>query len=301
MNVRFSPLHALAAVLVVFVLSPATAFAQTNRVLYVADSVHNAVYAFDAQNFNAPLLGEITDGVATPSSIAVDSRGELYVANTATNDVTVYKHGAASPYRRIAASKLGIPSALAIESDDGLVVGYDGNSGRNATLALFSPGAARPARLISIPLGNNAAITIGAIAIEAGAVYASVMRSPNGPSQILRFAPGSSRGIDIGIAPGTGESFDAFGNLYVDGGASVTAYAPDRRERYAINGVVNGGQLAVERGGTLFVPNGQRRICSQFTEPGYVTEYAPGSQNASSYLMSSYLQNPVSLALYPAR
>jgi hypothetical protein len=300
MNGR-SPLlrAALSVALAAFVSNPALALTLGLRqasVLYVADNVHNGVYLFNAQNLSAPMLDAITTGVDQPTSIAVDSKGELYVANAATGRVTVYKQGTHAPYRTIAATKLGTPAALAVGSDNGLIVGYNGAAGQSATLAFFNSGSSRPSRLVSIPLGKNASAAIGAMAAESSSLYVSVTRSPSGPSQILRFARGSSNGIDIGIAPGTGEAFDAQGNFYVDGGASLAVYSPSRQTRYIIYGLVNAGQTAVAPDGTLFVPNGQHKICT-FEEAGYVTEYAPGSQNANSYLTSSYLQNPVSVAL----
>jgi hypothetical protein len=278
--------------------APALASPRTASVLYVADNVHNAVYLFNAQNLNAPLLGSITSGVAQPSSIALDKKGNLYVANAAAQNVAVYKHGATSPSRIIAMASLGIPAALAVGSDDTLVVGYDGVSGRDSGLAIFDKGSSQATRSIALRPENNTDVSVGAVAIEAGSMYVSVTRSPNGPSQLLEFAPGSSKGVDTGIAPGTGEAFDGLGNFYVDSGVSVSVYSPGQTQaRYVIPNLINAGQIVTAPNGTLFVPDGQDRICSQFTEPGYVAEYAPGSQNPSAYLSSSYLQNPVSLAL----
>ncbi len=290
----------IVAALAVLVSNPAlalTAGSRTASVLYVADNVNNAVLLFNAQNLDAPMLGSITNGVAQPSSIALDKMGNLYVANAATGTITVYRSGASSPSRTIPASKLGLPAALAVDRGDSLVVGYDGAGGKSATLAIFDKRSARPTRTISIPAENNT-ISIGAIAAEADALYVSVARSPSGPSQLLRFARGSSHGVDIGISPGTGEAFDAQGNFYVGSGSSVSVYSPGSRQaRYIVQDLFDAGQIATAPDGTLFVPDGQDRICSQFTEPGYVTVYSPGSAHASFYLQSSNIQNPVSLAL----
>jgi hypothetical protein len=302
MNIR-SPLAgaATAVGLAALVSNPALAAgSRTASVLYVADNVNNAVFMFNAENLNAPMLGSITDGVAAPSSIAVDKMGTLFVANTVAGTITIYKSGATSPTQTIAASRRGTPVALAIDKDDSLVAGYDG-AGGTATLAFFPKGRTVPNRTIPIQFKHDT-IAIGAMVAQADALYVSVARTPYGQSELLRFAPGSSHGVATGIAPGTGEAIDALGNFYVASTTSVSAYAPrTRQSRYVIPDLFGVGQIGAAPDGTLFVPSAQDRICNQFAEPGYVTVFPPGSSHASFYLQSSSFQDPVSVALLNTR
>ncbi len=42
-------------------------------------------------------IGEITSGISTPEGIAADAAGNLYVANSGNNTVTVYAPGTLTP------------------------------------------------------------------------------------------------------------------------------------------------------------------------------------------------------------
>jgi len=304
MNTRSSLAAAASAVgLAALVSSPALALAvgsPTASVLYVADNVKNAVFMFDAENLSAPMLGSITDGVAAPTSIAVNKTGSLFVANGGAGTITVYKSGASAPAQTIAVSKFGTPVALAIDNNDSLVAGFQATNG-SATLAFFPKGGTVPSRTIPIRSKQDT-VTIGAIVAKADALYVSVARTPYGQSQLLRFAPGSSHGVAMGIAPGTGEAFDALGNFFLASTTSVSAYAPPTRQsQYEITDLFGVGQIGAAPDGTLFVPSAQDRICNQFAEPGYVTVFPPGSSHASFYLQSSSFQDPVSVALLVRR
>ena len=303
---RFRVLTATGAALpalALLIAAPAlarTAPPQATSVLYVADSVNNGVFLFNAASLGSPMLGSITSGVSEPSSLAVDKSGNLYVANEGNRNVTEYAYGATSPSRTITLSGAGVPEALAVTPGGQLVVGYGGVAGQNGTLAFFDKGKSKPARTVSISLEGNTQLDFGALTVESGDVYASIMRSPSGPDQLLEFARGSSTGVDTSIAPGNGQAFDQRRDFYVGDGSEVNVYMPGKNSRkYAItDDVENAGQIAVEPNGTLFVPNGQYFVCSQLEERGYVTVYAYGSQYESYIVSSNSMQNPVAVAVY---
>lgn len=291
----------LGLALTAFAAAPASAhdFARNNpSLLYVADNAANAVFVFNAQTLNAMPLSSISKGVNGPTSLAVDKQGMLYVGNAGDGSISVYKSGATAPARSISLSGAGTPQALTVGENDALVAGYNDAQHGSATLVVFTKGALQPSRTIAIPLGNNSSVSIDAVAMRAGWIYASVTRSPNGPAQLLKFAPGSSNGIDTGMMPGNGQAFDPRDNFYDSDGAMVSVYGGKGQVEYQITqGLINGGQLAVAQNGELFFPNGSYLVCGRFKEPGYVTVFNAGSQNPNNYLVSSVFQNPVAVAV----
>jgi hypothetical protein len=257
----------------------------------------NSIVMFDANNSNAPALGSIANGIAQPAGIAVNQRGELFVANATNANITVYKNGASSPSRTIADASLGAPFALAVGSDDTLVAGFNGAPGHDAAIAVFDKGATRPTRIIDVPLEKgNDTVTIDAIAIASGTMYAAVMRDAGG-SQLLYFKPGSSHGIDTGISPGNGLAVDGYGSVYVGYGDSIDVFAPGTHSMmYSISGVYRTSLVAVASNGTMYVPQQGYYVCSQFYENGNVGVFAPKSQSMSASF-GTPLVDPVSVAL----
>jgi sugar lactone lactonase YvrE len=138
--------------------SPAGVVVDGHGDLYVADScqgypcagdVH--VFAPDARGNVAPIrtiAGNATQ-LASPQGIALDTSGNLYVANVATNVITVYAAGAsgnAAPLRTIrgASTNLDLPTGLALDGAGYLYVGSgdgDENPGTHVPVLVFAPNA----------------------------------------------------------------------------------------------------------------------------------------------------------------
>jgi serine/threonine-protein kinase len=77
----------------------ASAAAQgSNPLIYAADAANNAIYVYNNVPNSTPTR-VITTGINNPQGITVDSGGNLYVANAATNDVLVYAPGSGTPSR----------------------------------------------------------------------------------------------------------------------------------------------------------------------------------------------------------
>jgi sugar lactone lactonase YvrE len=112
-----------------------------------------------------PVLRRIRDEVESPRALAVDTSGNLYVANDAgfpaTYGISVYPPGATRAKYRIKRD-VNDPVALAIDGDGRLYVANDGGTG-NGDLDVFKPGARRPARLLAgNQYGDPIALAFGA-------------------------------------------------------------------------------------------------------------------------------------------
>lgn len=87
--------------------------------LFVSDYSANAVRIYSAYRGNQPPIGSITNGIAGPIGLAVDSSGTLYVTNSSNNTITEYPRGATSPIVTIS-NGLNYPTAIAV-SPSGII------------------------------------------------------------------------------------------------------------------------------------------------------------------------------------
>jgi hypothetical protein len=267
-------------------------------VLFIADDHTNAVYLFDANNLAAPPLAKITDGINRPSALAVDKSGVLYVAST--HVVTAYRPGSLHPFRTIHA--VSFPMVVAVSADGTLAMAGEPALTSPGTLAIFDKGSPTPTRIIQIGLNNEALLRVQSLAIDASdSVFLSVSRYPDG-GQLLRFAPGSTNGIDTGITPGIGEAFDANGNFYVSYGAVINVWAPGAQQpfRRITNGLSAATRIAVSPDGRIFAPNiEQFNFGTNQAIPGNVVEYGQGP-NPIAKLKSIFDVDPQATAVRPA-
>jgi DNA-binding beta-propeller fold protein YncE len=95
---------------------------------------------------SAVIMGSNT-GLAFPAGIAVDSSGNIYVANMATDAVTVYapgSNGNVAPSKTISGSSTGLdtPSAIAIDSSGLIYVANEGGfEGDNVSVTVYAAGS----------------------------------------------------------------------------------------------------------------------------------------------------------------
>jgi hypothetical protein len=74
----------------------ARASGQVDAWLYVTGNHNNEVAIYDLDKSGFPIVGTITDGVSSPGGVAVDKKGQVYVANE-TGTVTIYAPGKRTP------------------------------------------------------------------------------------------------------------------------------------------------------------------------------------------------------------
>ncbi len=302
-------LACILAALVAIVLRAPAADAQS-AALYVTNSNSSAVAEF-AQGAAGNLAPSVTvSGAATlllsPSGVAADSSGNLYVCNFAsgpfaTGSITVYPPagaGNAAPSFTIAGvgTQLAGPEGIALDSHGNIYVASLGNIVTEYTAG--SSGNASPAAAIT---GSATMLAAPAgIALDSnGKIYVTnLIGGASAAGSITVYAPGSTgnaaptltiAGPDTGLAGPDGIALDAAGNIYVtnltggsSGAGSITMYAAgsngDASPSLTIAGpntALLGPQgIAVDSGRNIFVANSGDTI-TEFT-PASSGDAAPG-------------------------
>lgn len=106
--------------------------AHGNRLLYVSNYLGNDILAYPTKEGDASPVELITTGISQPAGIATSSNGDLYVANSGNNTVTVYHPGAIAPYFTINAG-IYQPNDVAVDSNNTVYVSQDsGDSSLNS-------------------------------------------------------------------------------------------------------------------------------------------------------------------------
>jgi sugar lactone lactonase YvrE len=218
--------------------------------LYVANSGWGGgdgflhVYAPGATGSATPTatIAGTSTGLARPTALAVDSAGQLYVANFLGHYVTVYAAGAtgnAAPAAMIWGITAGLDTPRGIARDaqgrlyvaDGYAVG-----GRIKIYSAGAMGNAAPGLNIAGP--NTGLYSPQAIAIDAaGRLYVANGLSSSSNGSITVYAPGATGdagptatigGSNTQLSYPTALGFDHAGRLYVAnrGNGSLTVYAP---------------------------------------------------------------------------
>ncbi len=119
--------------------------------IYVADSGLGYAYSGDVAIFAPGASGDVAPstvivgaatGLSTPEGVALDVRGNIYVANLGNNTVTVYAanaSGDATPIRTIGGALTGLDQPVGIAVDEAGYV-YVGTQ-TSGPLLVFAPGA----------------------------------------------------------------------------------------------------------------------------------------------------------------
>jgi sugar lactone lactonase YvrE len=193
--------------------------AGTNGLLFVADNFNNQVDIF-SQAQPKKLIGTVTNGIASPTRLGVDAAGDLYVANFSENAVQMYVPPySAGPNATYKGGFYG-PVAVAIGTDGWVYV----SDYADGLLVEFAPHRTKPSHVISPPGRVNG------LALDANDDLFVAYESYTGFSGVLKFAPHSTTGKDLGIRVGfAGDlTFDSSGNLLVTDEQvdSVNVYPP---------------------------------------------------------------------------
>lgn len=122
-------------------------------------------------------LRSIANGISDPQSLALDSSGNVYVADTNLSLIAVYPKGAVKPQRRIRSGIRG-PVALRVDTSGDLYVANNISS----TVTVYAPGGLKPLRTIISGISRPTALLLDA----SGTLYVANRR------MVTVYAPGSS-------------------------------------------------------------------------------------------------------------
>jgi hypothetical protein len=187
--------------------------ATSKGILFVANGRSNAVDIYDKNPPNA-LLGEITKGIVGPNGMAVDTAGDLFVANVDNQTVTEYPPGSTKPSRTYTkgfnGKLLTNPLNVAVGNDGTLYLVNYTFVGNGSEVLEYPSHSLNPSLRISMPGGAE-----GLALDHHNNLYVSYNGARGG--QILKFAPHSTSGKDLGILFGFagGLAFDGNENLLV--------------------------------------------------------------------------------------
>lgn len=248
--------------------------------LYVANASSVAVYG--------PGSGTVMRKISrvTPTALAFDSMGNLYVANDSrsTSSVLVYHPGAIVPSRKITAN-VRFPRTVAIDRSDQL---YVANS--YFSVGVYAQGSSALLRKLKSFFPISIAFD------PADNVDVGTSSGPYGgnKSQVLVFAHDSSkmlRTVSAGVSDPRSLAFDASGTLYVAdtnlNAIGVYPHGATTRLRKITSGVRGPTALGVDASGNLYVANNTAST---------VTVYAPGKSKPLRTIKSG-ISSPTTLII----
>jgi DNA-binding beta-propeller fold protein YncE len=232
----------------------------------------------------------ITDGLDGPRALAIDSSGNLYVANSGykANDVTVYS---APKYKLVATidSNTVGTTTLALDSAQNLYVAQ-GSAYGNSSIMVYAHKTLKLIRTITngIACPNTLAFD------REGRLYVAnnIGSCGNSVTIYAHNSTGLLQTISDGIDTPEGLAFDSAQNLYVGNnwGDSVTVYAPKARGlKYTItHGMDMPDALAFDSQGSL-------AVTLETYNRGGVAIIPPGAKKPTSVIQKG-VDNPASVA-----
>lgn len=194
--------------------------AHSGALVYVSTSVGSTgtVDVYPSKGQGQPPIETITDGISAPQGLAVDSAGNLYVANAGNNTVTVYPPSQTTP---------SVTYSSGVSAPYGVVVGTDGTvyianttGGGSGTGSVTEYPAGSTTPNLTIELPNKYAYDV---ALDASNhLYVSWFSLSSLAVQIYEYqTEGSSSGQNLDldlpthVFPAYAIAFDPSGNLIV--------------------------------------------------------------------------------------
>ena len=270
----------------------------------------NTITEFPAGTFGnlvpAAAVAGPAPGLVSPAAIAVDTAGNIYVANFASGpggigSITIYppaSSGNASPSAVIVGTNtlLAEPQGIALDNSRNIYVANlanlvteyaSGSNGNAAPIATITGALTQLAAPAGIALDSSGRIYVanligGASSFGSVTVYAAGANGNATPTAVIA-------GSNTGLSAPQGIAVDAAGNLFVanlTGGAlqngSITVYPPGSNGNVTPSATIAGAEIetlllgpqgvAVDLAGNIYVVN----------TAGNISEYAPGSNGAAA-------------------
>jgi len=276
----------------------------TREILYVlvnAGTNNSYIALYDAYAKRPRILGKITQGLANPGAIWVDSKGNLYAGNdmTYTSSVVEYAPGTTSPTRTYTQG-LDLPFGGTVDPAGTMyvsVVSTPGHAGQGA-LAVFPRGKMKPSYLT-----DNLHVPHGIAKDASGNVFVAVIWGDQ--SSVVEFPAGSSNSTVLPLNDLNSGAFledlklDANDDIVVaDANLNAVRFYPPpyQNENQALTkGLSAPTGLAYAPDGSLFVGNEYVNVRN-----GNVVVFPPGATKPARTITDGITAGVLGVAVGPA-
>jgi sugar lactone lactonase YvrE len=232
-----------------------------------------------------PALGQVTfvgaqqtvpaTGLSGPNGAAVDSSGNLYIADTGNNRVVKIAPAGTQTLVSVAPLTLSFPLAVAVDVAGNLYVTDNGNN-----------------RVVKIPVGGGNATAFASVTTPDGlAVDANgnVFVADNEDGMIVKITSGgAASNFETGLADPVDVAVDVTGNVYMADGlltSLVEFPAAGGSGSNVGSSLSNISGLAVDRSGNVYVAeSGEGAVVVEITPLGAQTTLATSGLGSATYL-----------------
>ena len=222
-----------------------------------------------------PVTTLISSGLSGPQGVAVDSQGNLYIADTGNNAIKQWNPGT---QQTVLSAGLNNPRAVAVDAHGNVYVADSGNN------AIEEPGTANPTLVAS--LSNPSGVAVDG----QGNVYFSNTGN-NSIGEWNAASPQQETLVSSGLNNPTGVAVDTLGNVYfADSGDNAI------KEWATPGGPVNPLVAAGLNNPTGLAVDGQGNVYIADTGNSAIKEWNAGSQQVA-VLVSSGLNGPAGIAV----
>jgi hypothetical protein len=202
-------------------MSPAT---KSTSLLYVSDGEESQVYIYPATEHNKFPIGQLS-GFDIAAGLAVDSTGNLYVADVVSERVQVFHRGDTSPFEIL--NVHGYPYGEAVDNSGNVYVAVAQTGSVQGFVAIYPPGATEPTSTLNDPSRGFSPVDVALDSQDNVFVtYDGSINTP--PGGVDEFKAGTTTPIKLVSVP-KGPGFltiDQSGNVVVPDGKKVRVYPP---------------------------------------------------------------------------
>lgn len=164
-------------------------------VVYIVSSGNSLVEIYDRSQLAAGPCGKVT-GLSSPQGLFVDSKGHMWVADAAAQQIHEFAPGTKSPVRTLSDPN-GIPFDVVVDESSGTayVTEYQNNVDQTTLVEVYAKGSTTPTGSLSDPNARNG----GYDAVDnQGNLYVTFMTQDN-KAQVDRWMGGAGSPQNLGL------------------------------------------------------------------------------------------------------